>query len=244
MCIYIVLRQAGARNHGEFILVRHEEGLMRSAIYKQGCVSGLGHSVRQWVKRAGEGAGDDRARRQRRRPAGEGQGPGRLLFFSPPCTGVHAAGARRGGLFLPGQARRQAPAGAMPPCVWRWHTRPGGGPAAPTPVWPSPSRRPGPGKGQPPSVRRRSIRPSGGGPQHSPHMHAHNTSPRHKENNNTKTTNPSLSSLSLLSLSSSPLALALPLSLSHHILLYCPPLSWKPTQVNPSLARPPVACLV
>jgi hypothetical protein len=93
MCIYIVLRQAGARNHGEFILVRHEEGLMRSAIYKQGCVSGLGHSVRQWVKRAGEGGGRRQGSQAETTSGGRGPGTGSAPVF---LTAVHGCACGRG----------------------------------------------------------------------------------------------------------------------------------------------------
>ena len=102
-------------------------------------MSGLGHSVRQWVKTQDSRGG--RRRHAGRQASGAVQGS----CFSP-CMGWELAGARgRGAARCLLFTRRQAPAAAMPPCVWRWHTG-------------LPAGR-GPGKGQPahpsiPSVRR------------------------------------------------------------------------------------------
>ena len=132
----------------------------------------------------GQDSRGGRRRHAGRQASGEVQGS----CFSP-CMGWELAGARgRGAARCLLFTRRQAPAAAMPPCVWRWHTG-------------LPAGR-GPGKGQPahpsiPSVRRSIARQQGGhGQRRRMHMHAHNTSPEahntSPEGNNTKK-NPSLS---------------------------------------------------
>lgn len=244
MCIYIVLRQAGARNHGEFILVRHEEGLMRSAIYKQGCVSGA--SVIPSVSgsrgpgrgRATTGlAGRDDVRRARARDrVGSCFSHRRARVCMRPGRGAVVCfyQARRGDRRPPGPCRLAYGGGT-----------PGRG-AALLPPPPSGRLRPGV-----PALEKVSLHPSVDGQSvrqeeghsiaricmHTTHRPATRKTIIQKPQTHHSLVSPSCPSLHLLSLS-------LSLSLSHHILLYCPPLSWKPTQVNPSLARPPVACLV
>jgi hypothetical protein len=220
----------------------HEEGLSNGVV-QVGCVcGGLGHSVRQWVKKK---------RRQRRQASDASEldqlrevrlRPGTVPAFSP-CMDMVASHADR--TRWPAYARpvflftrpgpgRQAPDAAMPPCVWRWHTGRG------LPHAPRPSAVPLKRSASIRSVRRSIDRRRRTEGQHMLCnvcicMHAH----RSPEENNTKSTQPI--TLALLSLSRHAC-----LSLSHlcpHILLYCP-LSWKPTQVTHlSLSLRPAVCL-